>query len=73
MKYRTASVLAQLNGEQPSTTYGNIESTVNISALGDMGGRLKNMNEKYNKGNDNQPTMNENTTSTVAPKSEELN
>lgn len=72
-KDRTASVLAQLNGEQPSTTYGNIESTVNISALGDMGGRLKNMNEKYNKGNDNQPTMNENTTSTVAPKSEELN
>ena len=35
---RTKSVLAQLNGEQPSTTYGNIESTINMSALGDMGG-----------------------------------
>lgn len=35
---RTKSVLAQLNGEQPSTTYGDIESTINMSALGDMGG-----------------------------------
>nr|WP_286674108.1 CotH kinase family protein [Clostridium sp. ZBS13] len=35
---RTKSVLAQLNGEQPSTTYGTIESTVNMTALGDMGG-----------------------------------
>lgn len=35
---RTKSVLAQLNGEQPSTTYGSIESTINMSALGDMGG-----------------------------------
>ena len=76
-KDRTVSVVAQLNGKQPSTTYGNIESNVNISALGDMGSRLKNMNEKHNKGNNNQPTMNEenaeNTTLTAAPKSEELN
>ncbi|NFG42417.1 spore coat protein CotH [Clostridium botulinum] len=35
---RTKSVLAQLNGEQSSTTYGTIESTVNMTALGDMGG-----------------------------------
>ncbi len=35
---RTKSVLAQLNEEQPSTTYGTIESTVNMTALGDMGG-----------------------------------
>lgn len=35
---RTKSVLAQLNGEQPSTTYGNIESSINMSALGNMGG-----------------------------------
>ncbi|MBN1053804.1 spore coat protein CotH [Clostridium botulinum] len=35
---RTKSVLAQLNGEQPSTTYGTIESKVNMTALGDMGG-----------------------------------
>lgn len=48
---RTTSVLAQLNGEQPSTTYGNIESTVNISALGDMGGGGKQMGDKNNKGN----------------------
>ncbi|MBN1057023.1 CotH kinase family protein [Clostridium botulinum] len=34
---RTKSVLAQLNGEQPSTTYGTIESTVNMTALGDIG------------------------------------
>ena len=30
---RTNSVLAQLSGEQPSTTYGNIESTVDMSLL----------------------------------------
>lgn len=30
---RTKSVLAQLNGEQPTTTYGDIESTINTSAL----------------------------------------
>lgn len=30
---RTKSVLAQLSGEQPSTTYGNIESTVDMSLL----------------------------------------
>lgn len=35
---RTKSVLAQLNGEQPSTTYGNLTSTVNMSALGNSGG-----------------------------------
>lgn len=43
---RTESVLAQLNGEQPSTTYGDLASTVNISALGDMGGgKPKNTNQ----------------------------
>ncbi|WP_294374260.1 CotH kinase family protein, partial [uncultured Clostridium sp.] len=30
---RTKSILAQLNGEQPSTIYGNIESIINVSAL----------------------------------------
>lgn len=34
---RTKSVLAQLNGEQPSTTYGNLTSSVNMSALGNIG------------------------------------
>lgn len=53
---RTKSVLAQLNGEQPSTTYGNIGSTINMSALGDMGGgggkpgqKDRNNNEMNNK------------------------
>lgn len=59
-KDRTASVLAQLNGEQPSTTYGNIESTVNISALGDMGGGRNNMKDKQKQENNNQPPTNEN-------------
>ncbi|MDO5518199.1 MAG: CotH kinase family protein [Clostridium sp.] len=54
-KDRTTSVLAQLNGDQPSTTYGNIESTVNISALGDMGGGGKQMSDKNNRGNKNEP------------------
>lgn len=35
---RTKSVLAQLNGEQPSTTYGDLTSTVNMSVMGDGGG-----------------------------------
>lgn len=35
---RTKSVLAQLSGEQPSTTYGDLTSTVNMSALGNSGG-----------------------------------
>ncbi|OOM76263.1 CotH protein [Clostridium puniceum] len=41
---RTKSVLAQLSGEQPSTTYGNITTTLNLSALGQMsgGGRPEN-------------------------------
>ncbi|WP_163193396.1 CotH kinase family protein [Clostridium thermarum] len=36
-KDRTTSVKAQLAGEQPTTTYGNIETTVNLSSLGSMG------------------------------------
>ena len=51
-KDRTISVLAQLSGEQPSITYGNIESTVNISALGDMGGG-KQFDDKNNRENKN--------------------
>ena len=36
---RTKSVLEQLSGEQPSTTYGNIESTIDMSLLtSKMGG-----------------------------------
>lgn len=52
---RTKSVLAQLNGEQPSTTYGNIESSINMSALGNMGGGGKpgEHNFKQNEDKDN--------------------
>ena len=54
---RTKSILAQLNGEQPSTTYGNIESTINISALSSKIGfargrgenKSENMGENINK------------------------
>lgn len=35
---RTKSVLAQLSGEQPSTTYGDIATTLNLSTLGQMSG-----------------------------------
>ncbi len=37
-KDRAASITAQLNGTQPSTSYGNITTTLNISDLGSMGG-----------------------------------
>nr|WP_207755122.1 CotH kinase family protein [Clostridium botulinum] len=50
-EHRTKSVLAQLNGEQPSTTYGTIESTVNMTALGDMGGGKGMPGNKTNKDN----------------------
>lgn len=39
---RANSIAAQLDGSQPSTTYGNIETTVNLTALGSQG----NMNDK---------------------------
>lgn len=43
---RTKSILAQLNGEQSSTTYGNIESTINTSALSSKIGGGKGQGEK---------------------------
>ena len=48
---RTKSVLAQLNGEQPSTTYGNLTSSVNMAALGNMGagGRQEKQSKDANK------------------------
>lgn len=43
---RAKSIAAQLAGTQPSTSYGNIETTVNLTALGSQGGggKDKNMN-----------------------------
>ena len=51
---RGKSIIAQLNGEQPSTEYGNIEATFTLSALGGhsgngKGGPNKNM-DKFNGG-----------------------
>ncbi len=37
-KDRASSITAQLAGAQPSTTYGNIPTNVDLSALGTMGG-----------------------------------
>ncbi len=37
-KDRTLSIKAQLEGSQPSTEYGNIQSSLNLPALGTMGG-----------------------------------
>lgn len=36
-KDRAKSVTKQLSGEQPSTTYGDVTTTVNLSTLGSMG------------------------------------
>lgn len=42
---RAKSISAQLDGSQPSTSYGNIETSVNLTALGsnDMNNKNKNM------------------------------
>ncbi|MBD7914357.1 CotH kinase family protein [Clostridium sp. Sa3CUN1] len=43
---RAKSISAQLEGTQPSTSYGTIETTVNLTAMGSQGGggKDKNMN-----------------------------
>ena len=40
---RAKSISAQLDGSQPSTSYGNIETTVNLTTLGSQGMNNKNM------------------------------
>lgn len=37
VKDRAESIIAQLNGEQPTTTYGNINTNIDLAALGSMG------------------------------------
>ncbi|ELC8462360.1 CotH kinase family protein [Clostridium perfringens] len=58
---RTKSVEAQLNGEETSTEYGNIETSLNLKALGEqnMGGKMPNdkMNEE-NLANNNEENNN---------------
>ncbi|NFN87334.1 spore coat protein CotH [Clostridium sporogenes] len=58
-KDRTKSVLAQLSGEQSSTKYGNMSTTLNLKALGEqsMGGGMKGDNQKQDAGN-GVPNMN---------------
>ncbi|WP_195336638.1 CotH kinase family protein [Paraclostridium bifermentans] len=54
-KDRTKSVQAQLNGEQSSTEYGNIETTLNLPALGQQNmGKNKDINKKDQVGGNNQ-------------------
>ncbi len=43
---RVKSISAQLDGSQPSTSYGNIETTVNLTTLGNQGINNKNMDMK---------------------------
>ena len=51
---RAKSISAQLDGSQPSTAYGTIETTVNLTALGTQGGmndKDKNMNTQISNNN----------------------
>lgn len=54
-KDRTKSVQAQLNGEQSSTEYGNIATTLNLPALGQQNmGKNKDINKKEQVDENNQ-------------------
>lgn len=54
-KDRAKSVQAQLNGEQPSTEYGNVVTTLNLPALGQQNmGKNKEINKKDQVGGNNQ-------------------
>ncbi|MEN2258750.1 CotH kinase family protein [Paraclostridium benzoelyticum] len=54
-KDRTKSVQAQLNGEQSSTEYGNIATTLNLPALGQQNmGKNKDINKKDKADENNQ-------------------
>ena len=44
---RANSISAQLDGSQPSTSYGTIETTVNLTTLGSQGG-MNNMDKNMN-------------------------
>lgn len=54
-KDRTKSVQAQLNGEQSAIEYGNIVTTLNLSALGQQNmGKNQDINKKEQPGDNNQ-------------------
>lgn len=48
---RAKSITAQLKGDQPSTSYGTISTTVDLSLLGSMGGHGGNMPEERKEDN----------------------
>lgn len=56
-KDRTKSILAQLQGTQPSTTYGNVSTTLNLSELGgmDSGNRGKDGGDNKENKENNKP------------------
>ena len=49
---RAKSIAAQLDGSQPSTSYGTIETTVNLTAMGSQGGGARDKNMNMQKPND---------------------
>ena len=65
---RATSIAAQLDGTQPSTTTGTIETTVDLTAMGQQGGGAGKdkggMNSRGNKPNDSTTTNNSTATNT---------
>ena len=63
---RATSIAAQLDGTQPSTTTGTIETTVDLTAMGQQGGGNDKggMNSRGNKPNDSTTTNNSTATNT---------
>ena len=55
-KDRAKSIIAQLEGEQPSDSYGKISTTVDLSLLGSMGGHGGEMPGNKEGGNGNRPS-----------------
>ena len=65
---RAKSISAQLDGSQPSTSYGTIETTVNLTTMGSQGGgnKDKNMNmQKPNNANNVDTNINASTENTT--------
>lgn len=55
---RVKSISAQLNGSQPSTSYGNIETSINLSALGSQGMGMNNKNMDMQRPDNNSENAN---------------
>ncbi|WP_058485551.1 CotH kinase family protein [Defluviitalea phaphyphila] len=76
-KDRAKSIIAQLSGEQPSTTYGDIDTTVDLSKLGGTGGKgggKPNRTNNRGEGLDNSQDMpNMNRGPQTSPRNNQLN